>query len=279
MKVIDAILFTDELDILEIRLNELDAVVDAFVIVEAQEMHGSAKHRKLSLPHEFSKPWLRRFAKKIYYNALPKLEPTYTDGISGWARENFHRNALMAPVLDASTSPDDVIIVSDADEIPRAKAIRAYLREKPPGVCILQLDHYFYNVNCYGGKWMRSSIGSLRSYEAMGGFQAPRGHLGDVIERQVIVLGNAGWHFSSFFDIPRIREKLENFAHAFEVGPLLELSDAELADLIRNRVNIFKGDTLAKRPTRNPTLPAYFLDNLKRFEKFTEEYSCQKISQ
>ncbi len=270
MKVIDAILFAGELDILEIRLNELSSVVDAFVIVEAQEMHGSAKKRNLSLIDKWDEPWLKPFRSKIYYDALPHLVPEYTDGTSGWARENFHRNALMPPVLQASTSPDDVVIVSDADEIPRAQAIGRYLREKPPGVCLLRLDHYFYNVNCYGGVWMRNSIGSLRAYEEMGGFQAPRGHLGDVIERRVIALGNAGWHFSSFFDVSRLREKLGNFAHSFEMGPLLELSDAELTDLIRKRVNIFTSDALAKRPTLNPTLPKYLLDNLARFEKFTE---------
>lgn len=279
MKVIDAILFCGELDMLELRLNELNPVVDAFCIVEAPEMHGSSKKRTPSLIDRWDEPWLKPFFPKIYYNALSGLVPEYTDGTSGWARENFHRNSLMAPVLDASTSPDDIVIVSDADEIPRARAIQRYLREKPDGIALLRLDHYFYNVNCYAGVWMRSSIGTLRDYEAMGGFQAPRGHLGDVIERQVMALGNAGWHFSSFFDVPRLREKLQNFAHSFEIGPLLELSDAELTDLIRRRVNIFSGAELAKRPTRNPSLPAYFLDNLKRFEKFTEEYACQKISQ
>lgn len=275
MKVIDAILFAGELDILEIRLNELNSVVDAFVIVEAEEMHGSAKKRTASL--NLDAPWIQPFRPKIYYNVLSWLQPPYTDGESGWARENYHRNSLLHPVLDASTSPDDVVIVSDADEIPRARAIKGYLQNKPPGVALLRLDHYFYNVNCYGGIWMRSSIGSLRDYEAMGGFQAPRGHLGDVIERQVIALGNAGWHFSSFFDVPRLREKLENFAHSFEMKDLLALTDEELSAAIRARRNIFNGNLLAKRPTKNPTLPSYFLENVKRFEKFTEEYACQKI--
>ena len=43
MKVIDAFLFSGELDILEIRLNELDSVVDHFVIVESCEPHGAAR--------------------------------------------------------------------------------------------------------------------------------------------------------------------------------------------------------------------------------------------
>jgi beta-1,4-mannosyl-glycoprotein beta-1,4-N-acetylglucosaminyltransferase len=267
--VIDAILFTDEIDILEIRLNELNSVVDKFVIVEALEAHGSPKRREACL----AKNWdvVRPFEDKIKYVVLDKLEPAYTDGVSGWARENYHRNALMAPVLDVIESANDIVIVSDADEIPRARAIQSYLRERPAGVALLRLDHYFYNVNCYGGVWMRSSIGTLKEYQEMGGFQAPRGHLGDVVERMVIAIGNAGWHFSSFFSVPRLREKLANFAHSFEMQELLDMSDQEIAALIYQRTNIFTGKGLARRPTRNPQLPAYFLNNLDRFKKFTEE--------
>ena len=41
MKVIDAFMFFDELDLLEIRLHELDPLVDHFVIIEALERHGT----------------------------------------------------------------------------------------------------------------------------------------------------------------------------------------------------------------------------------------------
>jgi beta-1,4-mannosyl-glycoprotein beta-1,4-N-acetylglucosaminyltransferase len=81
--VIDAILFTDEIDILEIRLNEMNSVVDKFVIVEALEAHGSVKRREACL----AKNWdvVRPFEDKIKYVVLDKLEPAYTDGVSGWA--------------------------------------------------------------------------------------------------------------------------------------------------------------------------------------------------
>jgi beta-1,4-mannosyl-glycoprotein beta-1,4-N-acetylglucosaminyltransferase len=273
--LIDAILFTDELDMLELRLNELDSVVDKFVIVEALEAHGSVKRREPCFAYHRDHPALKKFAHKIVYEVLTELRPPYTDGTSGWARENYHRECLMLPVLQIA-GPDDIVIVSDADEIPRAKTIQRYLglRDQIPGLCFLRLDHYFYNVNCYDAVWMRSSIGPLRAYQDMGGFQPPRGHLGDVIGREVTALNNAGWHFSSFFPVERLREKLQNFAHAYEVRPLLEFSDDQLKTIIRARKNIFTGKDLAHRPTLNPTLPQYFLDNLERFSAFTEEGLC-----
>jgi len=269
-KVIDAILFTDELDMLEIRMNELDSVVDYFVIVEALEAHGATKPRSACYAHNWDAPGLKKFRDRVIYEILPELKPAYTDGQSGWARENFHRNCLMSPVLQVA-GPDDIVIVSDADEIPRAGAVRRYLSDPAPGIVLLRLDHYFYNVNCYGGIWMRNSIGALKDYQSMGGFQAPRGHLGDVIPRQVMALGNAGWHFSSFFSLPRLREKLATFAHSFEMGHLAGMSNEDLVAAIRARKNIFTGADLAKRPTRNPTLPAYFLEHLDRFTDLTEE--------
>jgi len=272
-KVIDAILYAGEADILDIRLNELSSVVDHFVIIESAEAHGAARLRKAdSFPE-----CLKSFLPKITYRFLPQLEPPYTDGQSGWARENYHRNALMSPVLSLGAKPEDIILVSDADEIPRASAIKRYLSGPPPGVSLLRLDHYFYNVNCYSGVWMRSSIGTLKAYQDMGGFQAPRGYLGEVIERYVMALGNAGWHFSSFFSPERLREKLRNFAHSFEYPVLTALSDEALIDIIKSHRNIFNGQELSRRPTKNPSLPQYFLDNLNRFQNFTEEGQC-KIS-
>lgn len=275
-KVIDAILFCGELDCLEIRFNELSSVVDHFVVVEAMEAHGSTQRRSTSLTSNWDRGNLKSFRDRVTYVILPTLEPAYTDGQSGWARENYHRNALMRPVLDVARS-EDVIIVSDADEIPRASALKRYLSDPPVGVSLLRLDHYFYNVNNFSGVWMRSSIGTLKAYQDMGGFQAPRGYLGEVIERYVMALGNAGWHFSSFFSPERLREKLRNFAHSFEYPVLTALSDEALIDIIKSHRNIFNGQELSRRPTKNPSLPQYFLDNLNRFQNFTEEGQC-KIS-
>ncbi len=39
MSVIDAFMFSNELKLLEVRLHELDSVVDKFVLVEATRTH------------------------------------------------------------------------------------------------------------------------------------------------------------------------------------------------------------------------------------------------
>ena len=117
-KVFDAFIFSGELDILEIRLNELDSVVDHFVIVESCEPHGAAGRRQptyLADPERWEEV-TGPFHNKICYDVLDNLEPAYTTSRSGWARENYHRSALMQPIKQLSGSPYDVVIISDVDD-------------------------------------------------------------------------------------------------------------------------------------------------------------------
>lgn len=64
VKVLDAILVSTELDLLEIRMNELDAVVDRFYIIESNATFtGLPKETSFALNRKrFSK-----FDKKISY--------------------------------------------------------------------------------------------------------------------------------------------------------------------------------------------------------------------
>ena len=268
-KLIDAFLFLNELDLLEIRLNELDSVVDHFVIVESLAMHGSAKTRDACLANNWDV--VRPFEKKIKYVLLDELEPSYTNALSGWMRENFHRNALMAPVMELAR-PEDVVMVSDCDEIPRASALR-----RVNGIHFLNLDFFYYNVNRYAGPWARSTIGTLADYQRAGGFQAPRGRLDMPPTVNYPMIENAGWHFSYFGDIERIRFKVENFAHSSDdfCKAVNARDDKQLAadiaagrDLYRTRgIPMFQ-----YRATDDARLPAHFLNNRSKYERFTEEF-------
>ena len=65
LKVLDAVLMSSELDLLEIRMNELDSVVDYFLIVESNATFtGLPKETYFALNRDrFSK-----FQHKIVYN-------------------------------------------------------------------------------------------------------------------------------------------------------------------------------------------------------------------
>lgn len=274
MKVIDAFPFFNEIDVLELRLHELDSVVDHFVIVEAMEMHGSNKTRTLVLPDYAER--LKQFDHKIQYVALSRLLPAYTDAAGGWARENFQRNALM-PYVQELAGPNDLVILSDCDEIPRAAVIEYFRYTTPGSICKLNLDFFYYNVNSYVGPWAHSTIGTLAQYRAAGGLQAARGILDKPTAAKYPIIPDAGWHFSYFGDIEHLRLKIENFAHSSDgfVRDMLARDDKQVAADIAAHRDIYRRDGMQQfqhRVSNDARLPRYFLDNPTKFEKFTEEY-------
>ena len=272
-KLIDAFMFAGEMDVLDIRLHELDPIVDYFVIVESCEPHGASGVRQ---PTYLADPERWRevtapFSHKIHYVTLDKLKPEYTDSQSGWARENFHRAALMQEIRAVSASPDDVAIVSDADEIPRADALKVGIPQLRGVPCYLSMDMFMYNVNSYLEPWTRSYMGTVKMFEENGGTQPPRGHLDQTATGACVVLKNAGWHFSSFMSLRRLREKLRNFAHSSDFPHLADISEAGLAHSILSPRNIFTGKFLEERSSDDPRLPQYFLENRERFRNLTRE--------
>src|SRR5208282_2237514 len=272
MKVIDAFLFSGELDILEIRLNELDSVVDHFVIEESCEPHGAGGRRQptyLANPARWAEV-IGKFGDKIHYEVLDKLEPVYTDSKSGWQRENFHRSALMQPIRQLAR-PEDVVIVSDVDEIPRASVLKQLIPQLNDRVIYLQLGVYRYNVNTFDREvWAHSYVTTMKTLEKAGGPQPLRGNL-DMPAKVELAVNGAGWHFTSFMDVPRLREKLKAFAHSSDFPHLNQKNDQELLRAILKPENIFNGKLLERLGGNEIDLPKYFLDNRKKFRNLTRE--------
>jgi beta-1,4-mannosyl-glycoprotein beta-1,4-N-acetylglucosaminyltransferase len=252
---------------LEIRLNELDPIVDKFVIVESLEMHANLKTKPAIF--ETNRERFKKFEHKISYTILPHLFPAY-DGTkeSGWKRENYQRTALMAPVVEASSSLNDIVILSDCDEIPRMTAIRDNIPSLSEKIHMLKLDMYYYNVNHWKQFWPRSSAGPLRAFQEARGFQVVR----DGGASGVGLINDAGWHFSYFGDAPRVRLKIESIAENYFPGcqDLLKLSDTQITErMAQGQDIIMRPDShLTKRDTNDPRLPSYFLSNLNKYPNF-----------
>ena len=90
MKIFDCCIYLDEDFLLDLRFNILNDFVDYFVIVESN---------------------------RIIYIKVEDMP----GGENPWLREKFQRNCIIRG-LSAATN-DDLIIISDADEIPDPKKI------------------------------------------------------------------------------------------------------------------------------------------------------------
>ena len=117
VKVYDCFTFYNEFELLELRLRALWDVVDCFVLVEADK-----KHNGESKPFHFRERQddFRDFAAKLRPLSV-KMNVPY-GGTGDWSIENAQRNAIVHGLKDAA--PDDLIMISDVDEIPAPDVFR-----------------------------------------------------------------------------------------------------------------------------------------------------------
>ena len=111
MKVYDCFTFYNEFELLELRLKSLWDMVDYFVLVEADKNHSNKPKPFYFAEHEKD---FKEFLPKIR-NIQLNVDIEYK-GVGDWAIENGQRNGILHGITDAA--PDDLIFISDVDEIP-----------------------------------------------------------------------------------------------------------------------------------------------------------------
>jgi len=198
MKIFDCFTYFNEVEILRIRLEELDDVVDHFVVVESsQTFTGKSK------PFYFDDVpnWINNFNSKII---RVKIDFP-SDANTSWLREYYQRNAIILG-LDLA-KPSDVVIISDADEIVRANILKEAASLKLPSR--LDVTQYFWNFNWqvpYHCNQGARPVIARRSDLNMSCAQELRAML-------LPTIPNGGWHFSFFGEVEKIQKKIESFAH------------------------------------------------------------------
>jgi beta-1,4-mannosyl-glycoprotein beta-1,4-N-acetylglucosaminyltransferase len=223
-RIFDCFPFFNELDLLEIRLNELDPVVDRFVICEAPlTFKGMRKPLYFSENRERFEPFIR----KIVHVVIDDMPSGPDEKVISWKRERFQRNALRRGLSDATA--DDLVIVSDLDEIPQASAVeRAANHQGKPTVFSFEMTHSQLFVNLKrSGRWNKarmSRLGDIRKLETLraGGptwrpnhprilqtaRQWKRMSFGMRRLRPWVVVPDGGWHFSYMNGPEFIAQKL-----------------------------------------------------------------------
>nr|WP_165864236.1 hypothetical protein [Capsulimonas corticalis] len=256
--IIDAFPFFNELDILEIRLAELMPVVDRFLLVEATETF-SGKPKPLYF--EVNK---ERFAGfPIEHVIIDK----FPDDLQGpWARENYPRHLMRERLELSGLSQEDVVMLSDLDEIPRAEAVARYARtlqrEVPGTVYVFEqhLSYYFvnYRVNepWYGTRMAR--------WQDIADMQRLR-------ESQGAVIRNGGWHFSYAGGVQAIREKVAGSAHTEFDRPAF-LDEAHIERCMAAGTDLFGrgGEGFTCVPL-DETFPAAIARNRERYNHLVFE--------
>jgi len=265
----DCFSFFNELDLLEIRLNLLDPVVEKFVLVESNMTH-AGKPKELLFQQNRSR--FSKFLPKIYYilyNGSPE-----NPHCNRWFNENQQRDAILEVLWHIKPS-DGLLHISDLDEIPRpgklVEAARVYESTHLP-VSLQQINCLYY----MNFQTTAVSLGSY-VYDPTKFNEVPtmlRWHACDNTHKNDFpMVADAGWHFSTLGGVEKIREKLSAYAHKEFDDPEV-ISDQHLLECMKNGVPYYeKKFKFVENPLRFEkkdisNLPKYVQDNLETYGKY-----------
>jgi beta-1,4-mannosyl-glycoprotein beta-1,4-N-acetylglucosaminyltransferase len=280
-QVYDCFPFFKELDILEIRLRELWDLVDKFVLVESNKTHsGRDKPLFFSDHRDRFAPFLEKI---IHIVADPP------ESASIWQREGFQRDAIKRGLDDAK--PDDLVIVSDLDEIPKPEALRKIIATSGSRtIHCLQCDQYRMRLNLrmlpdsdvhhlgpviVSRRHFRAASAQRAFWPRTGYRKLPAGltKAWDALRVRKklgfygipnVVRGGA-WHFSFIGDDDAIRYKLASYAHQETNVPAMlgTIPDAIRVALEQGR---FMHQTGCFRIEQLDALPLIVQREAKRFD-------------
>ena len=127
-----------------------------------------------------------------------------------WKVENMQRNFIKNGYKKLSSSDDDIIIISDLDEIPSKNKISFIKSSDFKVIAPVAFSQSLFYLNCNYldlEEWIGSVVITqqlIEKYEP----QNFRDY-----KNRISHFSDAGWSFSSFGGVNRVREKLEAFGH------------------------------------------------------------------
>lgn len=257
-RIFDCFTFFNELDLLELRFNELYESVDHFVIAESQVTFKGAEKE---LVFQQSRERFERFLDKVIYVLVDDMP----DPATAWEREAFQRNALKRGLTDLRA--DDFVLIADADEIVRPSALQAAARSTS-GVAIFDMPmfQFYLNMQAKPSGWRKVFGFSGALNDALNDFNEPRVDPSLYFGKQNISVSeftNAGWHFTFLGGAEKVREKLRAYSHAGDVvDAMLDINGVENQMLVGRQV----GNISPLRVTKiDESFPLYVSENLDRF--------------
>jgi hypothetical protein len=265
--IYDCFPFFNELDLLEIRLSEMSASVDCFVLAEAPlTFQGQPKPLMF---HE-NRARFRRYLPKIRHLVVDDMP--LGEQPSQWTREYHQRDALKRALTDAAD--DDLVLISDADEILRGEAIQ----EARSRAAFTFFDVDFYNyyldwkvVDWPVGPWIKPYAAPWHIVRDMPDLSRPRAidplaYLSETgRDPQTSIVRKAGWHFSWLGGPQRMVEKLAAFSHT-EAAVVAWRDPLRLAKEIDRKRFFYNGAALTTVPV-DETFPALVRNNHKEYRR------------
>ena len=178
------------------------------MLVEANQSH-SGKPKEYIF--ENNKDRFEKYLDKIIHIKIDD----FPDTKDSWVREKFQRYCINRGLTELT--PEDIVIVSDCDEIPRAEALQMIKEdENNYDRYILTIPMFQYKIN-----YMKifdivkqPNIMVVRGRVFTNG-QQEREYTFPWVPKpeDLVFLDHGGWHFTYFGDNDNAITKIRNFAH------------------------------------------------------------------
>ena len=268
MKIYDCFMYWDEDLLLNLRLNILDKYVNYFVIVEGNRTwQDNPKKFKLKLNK------LKKFKKKIIYIRVTDFPKSKNP----WIRENFQRNSIMRGLIKANKN--DLIMISDLDEIPNPSAIKYF--DSKMRYAVFKQNHYHYKFNLQSKvqpswhgtrictkkylkspQWLRELKFKIRPFWRIDKFSLNN------------IISNGGWHFCNLKSPKQLLYKYQNLCETDDKYVFMQkiskkyLSESSIKKKIKKNLDLIGRNEIYKFKKIDKTFPKYLLKNKKLYNRW-----------
>ena len=291
MKIFDCFMFFDEEQILDLRLNVLNEIVDFFVIVESIYTHRGEKRELIFDKNKFSK-----FKDKIIYlihDEIPEQVETVNQNdseseknrkyiMNAVYRENSQRNYISQGIIEAEK--DDIILISDVDEIPKFENIN--IREITNKIIMFKqyMFHYKYNLvlpnfkwtgtkavrkkNLISPQWLRNTKDRNYPIYRIDTFFSKKKY------NNIKIIEDGGWHFSNIKTPKMLNHKFRSYLHHIEFDKA-KINENDIQKLINNKQAVYNlavdqrgskvGNGTILENFDNKKLPLYIRNNIEKY--------------
>jgi beta-1,4-mannosyl-glycoprotein beta-1,4-N-acetylglucosaminyltransferase len=295
MKIFDCTNYFNEDVIYGLRLEILDKYVDKFIVAESLYSH-SGQRKKLN----FDINKYPKFKSKIHYivvenepQDLIRLDGLPFDQAQGMKRMNSLKrirqqyDVLREGIKDAQN--DDLIILSDCDEIPNLENLNKVNSKQiiifKQLLFYYKFDLYHNAMTWYGSKgclkkdlltfnWLRNIKNKTYNFWRIDTFFSKNKYM------NVKIIENGGWHFTNIKSPEDIHMKLSNYGEHNE----FEMSDIDLAkmsQLVKEKKVYFNHNVDKSNPNKysyghelvkinKNLLPKFLVDNYLKFKDWFE---------
>lgn len=284
--IIDTTMFNKDFTTLGIRLAELYNVVDLFIICESRFTF-SGIPKALFLTENIEQ--FNKYASKIRIVVEDKKHLTNIAMI----RETHQRKKISRYLKSIKVSPNDLILYSDCDEIPRAEVIENLSKLKNVNA-LLEFRGFSNYLNMESDLWPRGRAVTFNNYLSIENLRQdiflsnlePRSGLKKFYVRvpyywttreyylwnlplrfdrpKLDLIKNAGWHFNNLFLADDIYDKIKSSAHTEYNTP--EIMGNAIENYLNGR-DIYTGRKYKYVEIDN-TYPKDVLSNINRYKDF-----------